>query len=61
MELSKTHSLVYQPPTLANTTLVDEGPHKLVSGFTSMDGGLNGFNVFALTFQGAIFQKMPSN
>jgi len=43
---------------LANSaTKADEGPISWLRGFSSMEGGLNGLNVFALTFQGANISK----
>jgi hypothetical protein len=50
---------IYQAQGAISTseTKADEGPLSWLQGFTSMDGGMNGFNVFALTFQGANISK----
>jgi hypothetical protein len=45
------------PPALRKAGPVDEGPISWLQGFSSMEGGMNGFNVFALTFQGANISK----
>jgi hypothetical protein len=49
---------IASPPAAAGKTAsIDEGPVAWLQGFSSMEGGLAGFNVFALRFQGANISK----
>jgi hypothetical protein len=50
-------TIAYPPPALGKTASIDEGPISWLQGFSSMEGGMNGLNVFALSFQGANISK----
>jgi hypothetical protein len=50
-------TIAYPPPASGMAATVDEGPISWLHGFSSMEGGMNGLNVFALRFQGANISK----
>jgi hypothetical protein len=49
--------VAYPSPAASKIAIVDDGPISWLQGFSSMEGGVGGFNVFALQFQGANISK----